>query len=99
MGATDQMLARYMAEIEERQTFVDGIFTAADGNDLTDEEMELVTDTSNRMTELNKKIEPLMEMRRISGDSAEPDRRAREVHAATRRRRRRTSSTAPPAST
>ena len=66
MGATDQMLARYMAEIEERQKFVDGIFKAADGKDLTDDQLELVTDTRNRMEEVNDKIEPLMEMRRIS---------------------------------
>ena len=73
MGATDQMIARYMAEIEERQNFVDGVFTAAekDGRDLTDDQLALVTDTRQRMEEVNKKIEPLMEMRRISGDSAE----------------------------
>ena len=71
MGATDQMIARYMAEIEERQNFVDGVFTAADGKDLTEDQLSLVTDTRQRMEEVNKKIEPLMEMRRISGDSAE----------------------------
>jgi HK97 family phage major capsid protein len=71
MGATDQMIARYMAEIEERQNFVDGVFTAADGKDLTEDQLALVTDTRKRMEEVNKKIEPLMEMRRISGDSAE----------------------------
>jgi HK97 family phage major capsid protein len=65
------MIARYMQEIEERQTFVDGIFTAADGKDLSDEQLELVNDTKKRMDAVNKKIEPLMEMRRISGDSAE----------------------------
>jgi len=71
MGATDQMIARYVAEIEERQQFVDGIFQAADGKDLTEDQLELVTDTKKRMDEVNKKIEPLVEMRRISGDSAE----------------------------
>ena len=65
MGATDQMIARYVAEIEERQQFVDGIFTAADGKDLTDDQLALVTDTKKRMEEVNNKIEPLVEMRRI----------------------------------
>ena len=67
MGATDQMIARYMAEIEERQTFIDGIFTAADGKDLTDEQLELVNDTSKRIEQVNKKLEPL--------DRDAPDRR------------------------
>jgi hypothetical protein len=71
MGATDQMIARYMAEIEERQQFVDGIFTAAEGKDLSDEQLALVNDTKKRMDEVNQKIEPLIEMRRISGDSSE----------------------------
>jgi len=70
MGATDQMIARYVQEIEERQQFIDGIFTAADGKDLSDEQIELVQDTKKRMDEVNRKIEPLIEMRRISGDSA-----------------------------
>jgi HK97 family phage major capsid protein len=70
MGATDQMIARYMAEIEERQQFVDGIFTAADGKDLSDDQLSLVNDTKKRMEEVNRKIEPLVEMRRISGDSS-----------------------------
>jgi HK97 family phage major capsid protein len=71
MGQTDQMIARYMAEIEERQQFVDGIFQAADGKDLSDDQLGLVTDTKKRMEEVNAKLDPLMEMRRISGDSAE----------------------------
>lgn len=70
MGQTDQMIARYIAEIEERQAFVDGIFTAADGKDLSDDQLGLVTDTKKRMEEVNAKLDPLMEMRRISGDSA-----------------------------
>jgi HK97 family phage major capsid protein len=70
MGATDQVLANYMAEIEERQQFVDGIFKAADGKDLSDEQMDLVKDQKAQMEKVNGKIEPLIEMRRISGDSA-----------------------------
>jgi HK97 family phage major capsid protein len=70
MGQTDQMLAQYVAEIEERQQFVDGIFQAAGGKDLTDEQFEMVDDTRKRMSVINDKMAPLLEMRRISGDSA-----------------------------
>ena len=71
MGATDQMLARYVAEIEERQQFIDGIVEAAGGKDLTDEQAELVTETRNRIEKVNKMMQPLEEARRICGDSTE----------------------------
>jgi HK97 family phage major capsid protein len=71
MGATDQMLARYVAEIEDRQQFIDGIVEAAGGKDLTDEQVELVTETRNRISKVNDLMKPLEEARRISGDSAE----------------------------
>ena len=35
------MLARYVAEIEDRQQFIDGIVEAAGGKDLTDDQLEL----------------------------------------------------------
>jgi HK97 family phage major capsid protein len=70
MGATDQMLARYTAEIEERQQLVDGIIESAKGGDLSDEKLELVNDARARLKVIEEKMEPLMEMRRISGDSA-----------------------------
>jgi HK97 family phage major capsid protein len=71
MSETDQVLAGYMAEIEERQTFVDGIFKAAGGKDLSDEQLEIINDQKKQMEKVNGKIEPLLEMRRISGDSAQ----------------------------
>jgi HK97 family phage major capsid protein len=71
MGATDQMLARYVAEIEERQQFMDGIIEAAGGKDLSDEQAELVRETRNRIARVNEMMQPLEEARRISGDSAE----------------------------
>jgi HK97 family phage major capsid protein len=71
MGATDQMIASYMAEIEDRKTFIDGVFTAADGKDLTDDQLALVNDTSARIEAVSKKLEPLVEMRKIAGDSSE----------------------------
>src|SRR5262245_2838498 len=71
MGATDQMLARYVAEIEERQQFIDGIIEAANGKDLSDEQTDLVKETRNRIERVNEMMKPLEEARRISGDSAE----------------------------
>jgi HK97 family phage major capsid protein len=71
MNDTDQMIARYMAEIEERSSFVAGIIEAAGGQDLSDEHLQLVNDTNKRMAECNAKLEPLLENRRIAGDSTE----------------------------
>ena len=53
MRQTDQMLARYAAEIEERQQFIDGLVEAAekDKRDLSEQEMELVTRARERLTE------------------------------------------------
>src|SRR4029077_12418270 len=71
MGATDQMLARYVNEIEERQQFIDGIVEAAKGKDLSDVQAELVRETRNRIERVNEMMKPLEEARKISGDSAE----------------------------
>jgi len=71
MGATDQMLAKYIAELEERQQFMDGIMEAAGGKDLSDEQAELVSEIRDRMKVVNEKMKPLEEARRISGDSSE----------------------------
>jgi HK97 family phage major capsid protein len=70
MGATDQVLARYVAEIEDRQQFIDGIVGAAGEKDLSDEQLELVTETRKRMSRINELMQPLEESRQISGDSA-----------------------------
>jgi hypothetical protein len=70
MGPTDQMLARYVGEIEDRQAFIDGIVESAKGEDLSDEQLELVTETRNRIAKVNDLMGPLEEARRISGDSA-----------------------------
>ena len=50
-NATDQMLARYVGEIEERQQFINGLVESAAGEDLTDEKMELVTRAKDRVAE------------------------------------------------
>ena len=71
--STDQMLARYVGEIEERQQFIDGIVTAAEekGEDLTDDQLELVTRARDRIAKCNELMGPLEEARRISSDSSE----------------------------
>jgi HK97 family phage major capsid protein len=71
MRASDQMLARLGAEIEQQQTFQDKLIEDAekDGRDLTDNEMELFNRSRTRLQELNKQIEPVKESRQISIES------------------------------
>src|SRR4029077_9603076 len=71
MGATDQMLARYAAEIEERQAFIDGLVQAAGDGDLSPETAELVSEARKRMDTVQTMMAPLIESRRISDDSAQ----------------------------
>jgi HK97 family phage major capsid protein len=73
MRPTDQMLSRLTAEIEEKQQFIDGLVETAEkeARDLTGQEMELVTRSRTRLTELGDQVEPLKEARRISGESAQ----------------------------
>jgi HK97 family phage major capsid protein len=65
------MLARFAAEIEERQTFSDGIVEAAEkeGRDLNSQEMELMTRARDRVKELDEQMQPLVERRRIGQTS------------------------------
>jgi HK97 family phage major capsid protein len=69
---TDQLLARYGSEIEEKQSFIDSLVEGAEkeSRDLTTQEMELVTRTRDRLSSLNEQIGPLQEARRISSESA-----------------------------
>jgi HK97 family phage major capsid protein len=71
--ATDTMLARYVAEIEEKQQFLDSLVEAAEGEgrDLTEKEMELATRSRDRIKTVNELMQPLEEARRISGESTE----------------------------
>jgi HK97 family phage major capsid protein len=74
MRATDQVLARYVAEIEERQQFIDGLVTAAgesENGDLSSEQLELVTRARDRIAAVNRMMEPLEESRRIGAESSE----------------------------
>lgn len=72
MRPTDQILARYVAEVESKQTFIDGVVEAAENEnrDLTAQEMELVTRTRERMGEIQQQMAPLEELSRIGDDSA-----------------------------
>jgi HK97 family phage major capsid protein len=72
MGQTDQMLARYVGEIEEKQQLIDGLVEAAqqEKRDLEPKEMELVTRARDRIGVCNEQMKPLEEARRISGESA-----------------------------
>jgi HK97 family phage major capsid protein len=71
MRAADQMLSSYMTEIEERKQFIDGLVESANGKDLSDEQLELVSRAKDRIASLNRQMEPIEEARRISSDSQE----------------------------
>jgi HK97 family phage major capsid protein len=73
MGATDSLVARYAQEIEERQTFIDGLVEAAQNEtrDLSAQEMELISRARDRVAVVNGMIEPLRETARITADSRE----------------------------
>jgi HK97 family phage major capsid protein len=77
VGATDQMLARLSGELEERQTFIDGLVEAAqkDGRDINPQEMELITRARDRISVLSAQLDPLGETVRISRESQERARR------------------------
>jgi hypothetical protein len=71
--ATDALLTRYVAEIEERQQFIDGLVEVAhsEGKDLSEEQLELVTRARDRIAKVNELMAPLEESRRISAESSE----------------------------
>jgi HK97 family phage major capsid protein len=64
------MLARYEQEIEERQQLIDSVIESSKGEDLTAEKMELITRAKERIAFCDQQMQPLMEARKISGDSA-----------------------------
>jgi hypothetical protein len=67
------MLARYVDEIQERQTLIDSVVEAAekDKRDLSVQEMELVERARDRINVCSTQMMPLEESRRISGESNE----------------------------
>jgi HK97 family phage major capsid protein len=71
MSATDALVTRYAEEIEDRQTFIDGLVESADGRDLDPKELELITRARDRITVVNGLLEPLREASRIARQSRE----------------------------
>jgi HK97 family phage major capsid protein len=71
MRTTDQMLSRLVAEIEEKQTFIDGVVEDAEkeGRDLNDQEMELATRARKRVGELQPQVDQLIDLRRMGSES------------------------------
>ena len=71
--ATDTLLTRYAAEVEERQAMIDSLVEEAtkDKRDLDPKELELVTRARDRVAELNAQMAPLEDARRIAGESQE----------------------------
>src|SRR5215831_8458166 len=71
MRPMDQMLARYAAELDEKQQFLDGIVEDAEknGRDLTEQEMELATRARERIQAIGGLIEPLQAAREIGVQS------------------------------
>src|SRR5262245_57950148 len=70
---TDAMIAGYVGEIEERQTFIDSMVGKAqeEERDLTEQELELVTRAKERIEYCDSQMRPLEEARTISVASAE----------------------------
>jgi HK97 family phage major capsid protein len=73
MTATDSLLARYQTEIEERQTFIDGLVESAEKEtrDLDAKELELITRARDRITVVNGMLAPLQDAAKIAQQSRE----------------------------
>jgi HK97 family phage major capsid protein len=71
--ATDTLLVNYVKEIEERQQFIDSLVSEpkGDNGDLSDEQLELVTRSRDRIKKVSELMGPLEEARQISSDSAQ----------------------------
>lgn len=81
MSATDAMVARLSAEIEERRAFQDQLIEGAQtsGRDLDSREMELYRSAQDRIETCASQLEPLQDGIRIASESAT---RSRELVAA-----------------
>ena len=97
MSATDAMLARFQAELEERRTFMDGLVEARRVRRARHvaEEMELYTRARDRMRVVAGQMEPLRDGARIAVESRTEDGELdRQYQQAREPAGRRTSSTA-----
>lgn len=73
MSATDQLLAQMLGELQDRQQLIDGIVQDAHDQkkELEPDKLELIERAKNRISDLNERMKPLEEARRISGESAD----------------------------
>jgi HK97 family phage major capsid protein len=80
------MLARYAQEIEERQTFIDGLVESAEAEtrDIDVKELELISRARDRIAVVNGLMGPLGEAARISADSRERSAKIAAQYAAQR---------------
>jgi len=71
MSSTDAVLARYTDEVRQKTEFMDHLVEGAEKEkrDLNDQEMELLTRTRERISAINKQLEPLGEAARIATES------------------------------
>ena len=69
LAPTDVLIGQYQAELEERQSFINGVVDAANGRDLNPQEMELISGATGRMAALNNLVGPLRETSRIAIES------------------------------
>src|SRR5215471_10806544 len=72
MSATDLMLQRYAAEVDEKQQFIDSLVTAAqkEGRDLKPNELEIAKRARDEIAELHQQLDPMLEVREIAAQSA-----------------------------
>src|SRR4029077_10153987 len=86
MSATDAMLARFDAEVEERTAFVDSLIKQAEerNRDLTAEEMNLVGNANARLDEIAQQAGPLREGARIALESRARRQELHEAYATAR---------------
>ena len=84
--ASDAMLARLQAELEERRLFMDQLVEGAQeaSRDLSDQEMELYTRARDRMKIIEGQLDPLREGARIAAESANRTAQLQEAFAVAR---------------
>lgn len=72
MGATDAVLARHQAEVEEKKLQMDGIIEAAEseGRDVSEAEMAMYKRHKDRLVELEQQMTPLRDGAQIAAESS-----------------------------
>lgn len=87
-SASDAMVGRLQGEVEERNSFIQGLVAGAQdaARDLTAQEMELIGSAQTRIGELNAQLTPLREAAKITHESRA---RAKEIDAEINSARRR----------